>query len=192
VSNANRLCRFREKALDVAHRADPDQWDRWADSVPGHPPATLVSDVCNALAELSKKDQRDLPMSYRPIMESLSAIASAMQVLANAPLNPDLTHTLLHATWTIREACHAIEDATAKAPPAARDGADHHREGLPDGTRRLNNTERRILAHCRRKAHTGERIAHHVGLSYDHIRRVLARLVREGRLRNTADGYRTV
>jgi hypothetical protein len=55
----------------------------------------------------------------------------------------------------------------------------------------LNGTERRILTHCRRKAHKGERIAKHLGLSWDHVRRVLARLVREGRLRKTTDGYRT-
>jgi hypothetical protein len=55
-----------------------------------------------------------------------------------------------------------------------------------------NPTDLRILAYCRRKAHKGERIAHHLGLSYDHTRRVLARLVKEGRLRNTDDGYRTI
>jgi hypothetical protein len=59
--------------------------------------------------------------------------------------------------------------------------------------RSLNETERRILARCRRKAHKGERIANWLGLSYGHVRRVLGRLVREGRLRNTAEGgYRTV
>jgi hypothetical protein len=58
--------------------------------------------------------------------------------------------------------------------------------------RKLSATERKILAHCRRKAHTGERISFHVALSYDHVRRVLARLVKEKRLRTTDDGYRTV
>jgi hypothetical protein len=58
--------------------------------------------------------------------------------------------------------------------------------------RKLSDTERRILTHCRRKAHKSERIAVHVGLSWGHVRRVLARLMREHRLRNTADGYRTI
>jgi hypothetical protein len=58
--------------------------------------------------------------------------------------------------------------------------------------RELSGTERRILTHCRRKAHKGERIAHHVGLSNDHTRRILARLVKERRLRKTDAGYRTV
>jgi hypothetical protein len=58
--------------------------------------------------------------------------------------------------------------------------------------RKLSNTEKRILAHCRRKAHKGERIALHLGLSYDHTRRVLARLVTEGHLLNNDRGYRTV
>jgi hypothetical protein len=58
--------------------------------------------------------------------------------------------------------------------------------------RPLTDTERRILARCRHKAHKGERIAHHLGLSWDHTRRLLARLVRERHLRKTGDGYRTV
>jgi hypothetical protein len=74
------------------------------------------------------------------------------------------------------------------------------RELAPEGeppksvgaARQLSKTERRILAHCRRKAHIGERIALHLGLSKEHTRRLLARLVREGRLRNTDRGYRTV
>jgi hypothetical protein len=57
--------------------------------------------------------------------------------------------------------------------------------------RDLNATEKRIIQHCRRKAHKGERIAKNLGLSYDHTRRILGRLVREGRLRKTDDGYRS-
>ncbi|HEV3256446.1 MAG TPA: winged helix-turn-helix domain-containing protein [Gemmataceae bacterium] len=55
-----------------------------------------------------------------------------------------------------------------------------------------NPTERRILSHCRRRDHKGERIARHLGLSYEHVRGVLARLVRAGLLRKTEGGYRTV
>jgi hypothetical protein len=58
--------------------------------------------------------------------------------------------------------------------------------------RKPNSTQQRILTLCRKRAHKGERIAHHIGLSNDHVRRVLARLVREGRLRKTDNGYRTV
>jgi hypothetical protein len=58
--------------------------------------------------------------------------------------------------------------------------------------RHLSNTERRILSHCRRKAHTGERIAIALSLTWDHIRRLCARLVREGHLRKAENGYRTV
>jgi hypothetical protein len=56
----------------------------------------------------------------------------------------------------------------------------------------LNPNEKRIVAHCRRTAHKGERIAAHVGLSYDYTRRLLGRLVRENRLRKTPRGYRAV
>jgi hypothetical protein len=55
-----------------------------------------------------------------------------------------------------------------------------------------NQTEKRILTHCRRKAHKGERIANRLGLSYDHVRGVCARLVKHGHLKKTANGYRTV
>jgi hypothetical protein len=53
-------------------------------------------------------------------------------------------------------------------------------------------TQVKILSYCRRKAHKGERVAHHLGLSYDHVRRVLAGLVKRGELRLTPNGYRTV
>jgi hypothetical protein len=55
-----------------------------------------------------------------------------------------------------------------------------------------NRTEREILSLCRKAAHTGERIAHHLGLTYDYTRHVLARLRKAERLRMTQDGYRTV
>jgi hypothetical protein len=67
------------------------------------------------------------------------------------------------------------------------------REALDGGRpRRLSDTERKILALCRRRAHKGERIAHHIRRSEEHTRRLLARLVKEGRLRTTPTGYRTV
>jgi hypothetical protein len=63
----------------------------------------------------------------------------------------------------------------------------------PPAERELIPTERRILTLCRRKAIKGERLANkHLQLSYDYVRRLLARLVREGRLRNTNQGYRAV
>ncbi len=71
-------------------------------------------------------------------------------------------------------------------------GADSS-SGSAESMRSLNRTERRILALCRRKAYKGETIAYHVGLAYTgHIRRVLSQLVKEGRLRVTEGGYRTV
>lgn len=60
------------------------------------------------------------------------------------------------------------------------------------GVRELNQTQKRILTLCRRKAHKGERIAVDIGLTYGHVRRVVAKLVQIGRLRVTADGYRTM
>jgi hypothetical protein len=88
----------------------------------------------------------------------------------------------------------AVPPQTPPAASAATAPAGARNRGQDAGAagRQLSPTERHILSHCRRKAHTGERIAHHLGLSYDHVRRVLARLVREERLRVTADGYRTV
>jgi hypothetical protein len=58
--------------------------------------------------------------------------------------------------------------------------------------RELSETERKILRLCKRKALKGERIALKVGVTYDHARRLLAKLRKEGRLKNTADGYRTM
>jgi hypothetical protein len=75
-----------------------------------------------------------------------------------------------------------LEDARGIAHPPRR----------PDS--KLSDTERAILKLCRRKAMKGETIASHqtVGLSFDHVRRVLARLVKEERLANGPDGYRTM
>jgi hypothetical protein len=53
----------------------------------------------------------------------------------------------------------------------------------------LSETDRRIIAKCRRKAFKGQKIATDLGLSYDYIRRRLARLMRSGHLRNTDKGY---
>jgi predicted HTH transcriptional regulator len=65
-------------------------------------------------------------------------------------------------------------------------------QGGAQGKSDLNETKREILKHCRRKAHTGERIATHLNLSYDYVRKLLADLVKAGRLRNDSEGYRTV
>lgn len=82
-----------------------------------------------------------------------------------------------------RRLARAAEDRLRELQPAP--------SALP-AARSLSDTERRILSHCRRQAHKGERIARWLGLSFDHVRRLLARLVREGRLRRTDRGYRTV
>jgi hypothetical protein len=58
--------------------------------------------------------------------------------------------------------------------------------------RRLGPAEEKILDHCRDKPRKGERIANWLGLSNEHTRRLLARLTKEGRLRNDGGGYLTV
>jgi hypothetical protein len=73
--------------------------------------------------------------------------------------------------------------------PAAQQDANAPPASL---VRKLSSTERKILAYCRRAYHKGERIALHLGVTFDHARRLLARLVKEGRLQNTERGYRTV
>jgi hypothetical protein len=86
---------------------------------------------------------------------------------------------------------HRFENYPQVAATALLALRDYARPAPPQ-QRTLNETEKHILAHCRRKAHKGERIAYHLHLSNDHTRRVLARLVSEGRLRKTDKGYRTV
>jgi hypothetical protein len=95
------------------------------------------------------------------------------------------------ASLAVAATPHALATDSA-AVPAVGTGPDGGGTESPSPARQLSATERRILRLCRRKAHKGERIAYHLGLSYDHVRRVLARLRREGRLRLTDDGYRTV
>jgi hypothetical protein len=93
-----------------------------------------------------------------------------------------LSHGRLMAQdWA--DACRAAAELLAQAEKTPGSGAQ---------PRKLNATEKRILAHCRRRAHKGERIAIDLGLTYDHVRRILAKLVKEGRLKNTDRGYHTV
>lgn len=62
--------------------------------------------------------------------------------------------------------------ATAKGPPRA-----------------LKPTEKRIIAICRKKHHKGKTIATKVGLTYDRVRHILGRLVKENHLKNDDNGY---
>ncbi len=72
-------------------------------------------------------------------------------------------------------------------------GDVEHTTPTPAKERTLNITEQSILTFCRRKPHKGEIVANEVGLAYSgHIRRVLSKLVKEGWLRMTDEGYRTV
>jgi hypothetical protein len=64
-------------------------------------------------------------------------------------------------------------------------------EATPAG-RPLNQTEKKIVQLCRRKALPGTAIIRKVELSPEHGRRVLAKLVRENHLSNGQDGYRTI
>jgi hypothetical protein len=71
-------------------------------------------------------------------------------------------------------------------PPRAAGGGPA--PGRPE--RSLNPTETRILSLIRRKALAGPAIARKVGLTEPHVRRVMARLGRAGRVRTTGRGYR--
>jgi len=74
--------------------------------------------------------------------------------------------------------------------PRCKDGED-----APTDTERqrpLSATKRRFLTLCRRRARTGERVAHHLGITYEHARRLAAELLTARLLRKTPRGYRTV
>jgi hypothetical protein len=106
---------------------------------------------------------------------------------------------------------HALGIEWAPAPPWPELTADERKAELarignrlagedaamavPDRTATVeatvNATQKKIISLCRRKAYDGNTIARKLGLSYDHTRRVLAALVRDGHLANTSNGYRT-
>jgi hypothetical protein len=94
-----------------------------------------------------------------------------------------------------RAACCLSELATAEARKIDRYIAEPNSQKAASRAddRPLNDTKRRSLTLCRRKAHKGATLALRVGMSYTgHIRKVLSALVKEGRLRKTEKGYRTV
>jgi hypothetical protein len=66
------------------------------------------------------------------------------------------------------------------------------RQCRPPAERKLSDTDQKILAYCRERPRKGERIAEYVIRTWDHVRHLLARLVKEGRLRITDAGYETV
>jgi Fic family protein len=77
--------------------------------------------------------------------------------------------------------------AAATTGQAASDDAD----GKP--VLALTPTMKKILTACRRKHFKGETLANKVGLEYNYARKVFAKLVKAGKLRNDpARGYRTV
>jgi hypothetical protein len=84
----------------------------------------------------------------------------------------------------------AITPPTQEHKPAAQ--AAVLPSTLAPNPKPLNKTEKKILAKCRRKAWKGQRLANEVDLSFDYVRRVCAKLVKLGHLRNTDAGYRTV
>jgi hypothetical protein len=77
-----------------------------------------------------------------------------------------------------------------KLPPTPP--ADQAEPAKNGATRHLTETEQKILRLCRRVACKGESVAFRLSISYDYARRLLARLVGEGRLKKTQKGYRTV
>jgi hypothetical protein len=113
------------------------------------------------------------------------AISAAFRKLPRLPTNVTAACDLRRWTYP-----NAGTDVTGAALPA--DTGPEPRPAVRPVKRTLNATERRILAYCRRAHHKGEHISRHLGLSYEYTRRVLARLMKEGRLRNTDRGYRTV
>jgi hypothetical protein len=77
--------------------------------------------------------------------------------------------------------CGRFVGVAAEASPTER-----------DAPRQLSDSEKQILALVRSKSLKGEVISQKLGISYDHCRRLLGRLTREGKLRNSENGYRTV
>jgi hypothetical protein len=56
----------------------------------------------------------------------------------------------------------------------------------------LNETEKAIVNACRPGPRKGEAIARSIERDYDYVRRLLAKLVRSGHLKNDQDGYRAM
>jgi hypothetical protein len=122
---------------------------------------------------------REPPPAKRLALEKLnSAFAEMVGGFENAEADDLLVRIRVEQSGAIARSPQGTAPAATPAPCLA--------------ARVLNSTEKRILSHCRRKAHTGERIAHHLGLNYDYIRKVLAKLVKDRRLRNADNGYRTM
>jgi hypothetical protein len=143
-----------------------------------------------SLSQLGKQvpSRRNYKLDVFVVWEHLSRIAGESDY-EPLPSGPYTRARAIAALDRVIVWCNRQKQVTAR--PAGEEEAG----SLPSQTtpaRPLNDTERRIIEHCRERAHTAERIARHLNLTCDHIRHVCARLVQEGRLRKTPDGYRAV
>jgi predicted Rossmann fold nucleotide-binding protein DprA/Smf involved in DNA uptake len=83
-------------------------------------------------------------------------------------------------------------DALSRLRIEADEALDTAEESQDKAKTELSPTERKIISLCRRKSLPATAIARKTELSDDHVRRVLAKLRKAGRLTNGPGGYRTV
>ena len=113
--------------------------------------------------------------------QSLLAVFDAMGQLVEdadvAELKEKYTQQLCEAliVYLQRQGRDPLADTTGETPTTA-----------------LHPTKLKILSLCRKKALPATAIARKLELSPEHTRRVLAQLMRDHRLKNGPEGYRTV
>jgi hypothetical protein len=122
----------------------------------------------------------------------------------DAPQGVSCPDDLFHEIFRLRELLFALRggaDGFAQHPPdlvtpealGALPSREQAKRPVPPAKGFvLNESHREIIALLRRQTLQGYAIANKVALSFGYARKLLAALVREGYLKNTPDGYKTL
>ncbi len=91
----------------------------------------------------------------------------------------------------LRVIVRGLKTVSSSAPRQTTEPTGEAPKATTEPPKNLTDTQQAICRQCKRKAWKGEVIARKLNLSYDYIRRELAKLVKGGHLRKTDEGYRT-
>jgi hypothetical protein len=132
--------------------------------------------------------------------------ANAQQAEDYSGMHTDVTAAIVRHQLTCEKLDRRLEDAVTRfeaeaAPQSPADPTQAASNTIPPPQPpgpppapafRLNSTHKKILALVRRKRMKGETIAVEIDRTYEHTRSLLAKLVNEGYLENTEEGYKTI
>jgi hypothetical protein len=136
-----------------------------------------------------------IQLSQQPNGEDCSALPATGtpgRVHLNKPMDWPAAVPMVCVKETARSLKWICEALAAHKPSTPSQRGRGRKDPPAPAKRELHPTEKRFLAYCRTKARKGTLVAHHIDRSYERVRAIAARLIKEGRLTTVEGGYRTV